>query len=101
MDTPGELGTLANLEQQSRGAARLLEKHDAALEKLLGAALPSTCTPSSRYAGPARLIVPTVRSVAAPGEALTLRILALDDQPMKSLAVQCGLLAICDGKPPG
>jgi len=88
VDTPGELGTLANLEQQSRGAAHLLDQHDAALEKMLGTTLPPACTPSTRYVGPPRLIVPTVRSIVDSGESLGLKILVLDEQPVKSLAVQ-------------
>ena len=92
VDTPGELGTLANLEQQSRGAAHLLDKHDAALEKILDTPLPAAFTPSSSYVGPPRLIVPTVRSVVAPNESLSLKVIALDAQPVKSLAVHVGPL---------
>ena len=89
VDTPGELGTLANLEQQSRGAARLLTKHDVALKKLLGTPdLPAACQPATTYAGPARLILPTVRTIVAPGEALALKIIALDAQPVTSLVVR-------------
>jgi hypothetical protein len=88
VDTPGELGTIANLEQQSRGAARLLDKHDAALEKILGAPLPAACTPSMKYEGPARLIVPTVRSIVEPGKPLVLKIVTLGGQPVKSLVVR-------------
>lgn len=88
VDTPGELGTLANLEQQSRGAGHLLDKHDAALEKILGTNLPAACRPSATYAGSSRLIVPTVRSIVAPGESLVLKIIAVDEQPVKSVAIQ-------------
>ncbi len=75
VDTPGEMGTIANLEQQSRGAAQLLTKHDAALIKLLGAELPAACQPSKAYEGPARIIVPTVRTLVAVDEKLTLKII--------------------------
>jgi hypothetical protein len=88
VDTPGELGTIANLEQQSRGAARLLDGHDAALEKILGTPLPSACTPSMKYEGPAHLIVPTVRSIVEPGKPLALKIVTLSEQPVKSLVVR-------------
>ena len=88
VDTPGEMGTLANLEQQSRGAARLLDKHDAALEKILGAPLPPDCTPSIAYEGPARLVVPTVRSIAAPGESMVLKIITVDKEPLKSISLR-------------
>lgn len=75
VDTPGEMGTIANLEQQSRGAAQLLTKQDAALIKLLGTELPASCQPSKAYEGPARIIVPTVRTQVAPDEKLTLKII--------------------------
>jgi hypothetical protein len=75
VDTPGEMGTIANLEQQSRGAAQLLTKHDAALIKLLGTELPAACQPSKAYEGPARIIVPTVRTQVALDEKLTLKII--------------------------
>ena len=81
VDTPGEMGTLANLEQQSRGAAHLLDKHDAALKKILGAPLPSACQPSASYEGPARLIVPTVRTQIAPAERLSLKVIVLAATP--------------------
>ncbi|MCX6877945.1 MAG: malectin domain-containing carbohydrate-binding protein [Verrucomicrobia bacterium] len=40
------------------------------------------------YQGTPRLIVTTVRSIVAKDEALTLKIIALDNQPMKSLSVK-------------
>jgi hypothetical protein len=87
VDTPGELGTIANLEQQSRGAAHLLDKHDAALEKLLGAPLPAACTPATQYAGPPRLIVPTARTQVAPAEALALKVMVLAAAPPRAAAL--------------
>ena len=78
----GELGTIANLEQHSRLHQAILSKHDAALVKLLGCDLPLAASPSRQYAGPARLIVPTVRTCAAPGEAVRLRVLvAAEEEP--------------------
>ena len=40
------------------------------------------------YQGTPRLIVTTVRSIVAKGEALTLKIIALNNQPVKSLSVK-------------
>lgn len=88
VDTPGELGTIANLEQQSRGGANLVGGHDAALEKILGTSLPPSCTPSTQYEGPARLIVPTVRGIVEPRKPLALKIITLGGQPVKSLVVR-------------
>jgi hypothetical protein len=85
VDTPGEMGTIANLEQQSRGAAQLLTKRDTALIKLLGTELPASCQPSKAYEGPARIIVPTVRTQVAVDEKLTLKIILPGvNQPMSA-----------------
>jgi hypothetical protein len=84
VSTPGEMGTVANLELHSRKSAHKLELHDAALAKASGKPLPPI---PSAYAGKPRLIVPTVRSVVTRGESLKLKIIALDKQPMKSVTV--------------
>jgi hypothetical protein len=87
VSTPGELGTIANLEQHSRVNNQWLTLHDKSLAAALGAPLPADCAPSRQYAGPARLIVPTVRSVANKGESLKVKIIAVDKQPVKSVVV--------------
>ena len=85
-DTPGELGTIANLEQHSRLGSNYLTEHDAALEKALGQPLPADCAPTMSYAGPGRIIVPTVRTSVAAGQPLVLRIIALDSpRPVRSV----------------
>ena len=81
-DTPGELGTLANLEQHSRVQLKFLTEHDAELEKIAGEPLPDDINLSKAYTGPARLNVPTVRTLAAKNEWLKLKVFALDQQPM-------------------
>lgn len=86
VSTPGELGTIANLEMHSRVNNQWLTVHDKALAEALGASLPPDCQPTQTYAGPARLILPTVRGAQHAGEALALRILALDRQPVKSVS---------------
>jgi len=73
----GELGTIANLEQHSRAHQKLLEKHDALLTGAMGEALPAAAVPSGSYSGPARIAVPTVRTSAAPGESVHLRVLLI------------------------
>ncbi|ACB75512.1 malectin domain-containing carbohydrate-binding protein [Opitutus terrae] len=77
----GELGTLANLEQRSRVHQRLLEKHDHQLVQLLGYDLPLAAWPTRDYAGPARIIVPTVRTAAPAGESLKIRVLLVSTKP--------------------
>ena len=85
VSTPGELGTIANLEQHSRMQAAYLTGFDGILASTLGKALPGECAPSHEYTGPARIIVPTVRTSAVRGEALKVRIIALDKRPMKEV----------------
>jgi hypothetical protein len=80
--TSGELGTIANLEERSRTHQGILSRHDAELAKLLGCDLPQAASPSREYAGPARIIVPTVRTSVGPGESSKLRVLvAAADEP--------------------
>jgi hypothetical protein len=86
-DTPGELGTIANLEMQSRRTRHLLDEYDADLVAWLGAPMPAEATPSTNYSGAARIIVPTVRTQVQPGESLNLNVIVLDNQPAKSAAL--------------
>ncbi len=76
-DTPGELGTISNLEQHNRRQQKHVTGHDAAIEAALGGPIPAEAQLSMTYAGPARIIVPTVRTVAEPGEALALKAMVL------------------------
>jgi hypothetical protein len=78
VDTPGEMGTVANLEQHSRNTLKFLTAHDALLVQTRGAALPQEVEVSKTYAGPARIIVPTVRTQVSKGESLRLKIIVLD-----------------------
>jgi hypothetical protein len=87
-DTPGELGTIANFETQSRNTLHILDKHDAAIAAALGAPKPAEWTPSGEYAGAPRLSVPTVRTGIAKGEALALTIAAPDKAPVKSVVLK-------------
>jgi hypothetical protein len=86
-DTPGDLGTLSNLEQHSRVFMNFLGAHDAALEKALGRPLPETASPSRDYDGPPRIVLPTVRTLARKGEALRLRVVVLDSRPAASASL--------------
>jgi hypothetical protein len=84
-----ELGTLCNIEQQSMVRLKLLKGHDAALEKILGEPLPAAAQPWQDYRGGSRLVVMNGRTALVKGEAQTLRIIALDKQPVKSIVVKC------------
>jgi hypothetical protein len=83
-DTPGDLGTICNLEQHNRRHQKFIEKHDPDLAAALGAPLPADAAPGLAYRGPARIVVPTLRSQAAPGEPLSIKVilLAADDAPI-------------------
>jgi len=80
-DTSGELGTIANLEQSTRGARKFVEGRDQELVDLLGEPLPEIARVSTRYQGEPRIIVPTLRSVVVQGETLTLKVIVLDNAP--------------------
>ncbi|MFI5349805.1 MAG: malectin domain-containing carbohydrate-binding protein [Elusimicrobiota bacterium] len=80
--SPGELGTIANLEQHTRADREFLTRYDRELERILARPLPAESLPGGAYEGPARIVVPTVRGEAAPGERLELRIMAIDAQPV-------------------
>ena len=60
----------------------------AAQAKALGAPLPAAASPSKNYAGPAKLVVPTVRSCVPPGKSLKLTIIALDREPVRHITVR-------------
>ena len=87
VSTPGELGTIANLEQHSRVQAKYLTGFDQVLTAALGKPLPAV-HPSDEYSGPAKIIVPTVRTSVAKGEKLELRIIALDRKPVKAVTLR-------------
>jgi len=87
-DTPGEIGTVANLEQHSRGTLKFLTAHDDLLIQALGSALSQEAEVSKAYTGPARIIVPTVRTQVNKGESLELNVIVLDKALSKTVALQ-------------
>jgi hypothetical protein len=87
VSTPGELGTIANLEQHTRRLMHFIEGHDAALATALGKPLPPETQPGMDYTGPARMIVPTVRSMVGKGESLALRIIVIGQRPVDAAVV--------------
>ncbi|MCX7046194.1 MAG: malectin domain-containing carbohydrate-binding protein [Candidatus Sumerlaeota bacterium] len=75
VDTPGEMGTGANIQQRAFKWA--LVDPGRQMENWLGEALPPDATPAKEYKGEPRLIVPTVRGSLEPGEDLRLRAMPL------------------------
>ena len=57
------------------------------LSQVLGAPLPPDMTPSAEYTGDLRIIVPTVRTCAAAGESLHLRVILLSSEPPSDVAL--------------
>jgi len=88
LNNASELGTICNIEQQSMLRTKLITIHDQELQELRGGPLPADAQPWPDYRGPARLVVLTARGSQAADERLPLRIIALDQQPVKSVAVQ-------------
>jgi hypothetical protein len=89
-DTPGEMGTVANLEQHTRrnaSGAHFLDLYDQSLAGLLGKPLPPEAQPAVRYMGQPRLIVPTQRTQIQEGESLNIKAIVLDNDPPKSAAL--------------
>jgi hypothetical protein len=82
VSTTGELGTVANLHQQNLVRRQFLTTNDAVLAAALGAPLPPSVNLSTNYAGPDRLVVPTVRTLAASNETLVLRALLMTTNPV-------------------
>ena len=74
----GELGTVANWEQHN--FPELLIKPGREMEKFLGEPVPKEAWPASKYEGPTRIFVPTIRTAITEGEALTLKINVLSEK---------------------
>jgi len=71
--TTGGMGTVSNWQQHLLPS--LLTQPGKELAGILGEPLPGDAEPSDSYTGPARLIVPTVRTSLAAGEDLRLRVI--------------------------
>ncbi|MCD9023721.1 malectin domain-containing carbohydrate-binding protein [Cohnella silvisoli] len=79
VSTPGELGTVANIQQQA--LHHIINRSGQQLEALLGEPLPQDAQPSMSYSGKPRLIVPTVRTSLNEDEELNLTVLFLGVRP--------------------
>ena len=84
VSTPGGMGTIANLEEHVRRAARsrhFLDLYDKELEKILAEPLPSSIHPTTSYLGAPRLFVPTHPNLVEKGERLLVKAVFLDKVP--------------------
>ncbi len=82
VSTPGELGNVCNWQQQTLPV--VLTDPGKELASLLGEALPADAQPSRQYAGPPRIIVPTVRTGILAGESLKLTVLLPGIEPRRA-----------------
>ena len=87
-DTWGSIGHVFTHEMFNRGELKFLEVHDPAIGQALGDDAAVQLVPTAAYQGQPRLIVPTHRSVAEAGEALPLKVIVLDNQPVKSAVLR-------------
>ncbi len=84
VSTPGEMGTVANVEQHNLRHLNLLNKYDSTLTALTGARLPDETNIGKDYQGQSRLILPTKRTLLSPNEDFKLEAIVLSAKPVKS-----------------
>ncbi len=82
VQTTGEMGTVANLEQHTFPA--MLDTPGKRLAQILGEPLPPDAVMPSTYDAPARIIVPAMQTSVSDGEDLNLRVIVLDSAPPNS-----------------
>jgi hypothetical protein len=85
VSTPGEMGTVANLEQHSKNHLQLLTRHDSLMTAILGRPLPDSVKPDKKYHGSFRIIVPTKRTLLQENEHLILKVIVLSREPVKTV----------------
>ncbi|MBI5705425.1 MAG: hypothetical protein HZC36_00365 [Armatimonadetes bacterium] len=90
IETPGEMGTIANLEMHTRVHNRFLSVHDAEIEAALSHPLPTSAFPRTDrgYQGSERLFMPTHNDLDA-GSLDTYTFFALTQAPLKQAVVWC------------
>ena len=83
----GELGTVLTHEMFNMQELKHLNRHDKALEQILGESLPQVAHPWPEYRGPDRFLLPTVRTSLQVEEDLRLRLMLLANKPPKSVSL--------------
>jgi len=82
VSTVGGIATIINWEGHS--GPRILDENKERLTKALGGKLPSDIQFPKQYHGPARIIVPTVRTNLDVGESLKLKVIILGIEPSQA-----------------
>ena len=85
VNTPGEMGTIANLEEHNLGHMQALSKYDSALSVVLHK--PITTSLSKDYKGASRLVVPTKRTLLETNEDLDIKVMVLSAKATKSVDI--------------
>jgi hypothetical protein len=88
LNNASELGTIANIELQSLLRCKLLTARDSLLEQLTEMPLPVGARPLKEYRGNPLLVNLTVRTSQKTGESLKLKMIALDQQSVKSVQIK-------------
>jgi hypothetical protein len=83
VNTPGELGTIANLEMHNLQNKQLLTKHDSVFSQILEAPM-ATLNFMTTYQGKSRLVVPTKRTVLESKEDFNVTVMVLTSGKVKS-----------------
>lgn len=81
VSTTGEVGTLINLESQTRKTYGFLTKHDKEIARITGKPLPAECQLSMAYNQAPRLIVLNHREVLQAGENYMMELTVLGKRP--------------------
>ncbi len=84
--TPGEMGTIANLESHSLGAQQLLTRHDRAISVLSGKPV-APIELGRDYRGSSRIIMPTKRTLLETNEDLNVKVMILSQGKVKSVTL--------------
>lgn len=87
VNTTGELGTVINLESQTRKTYSFLNKYDKYMESILGEKLPLSVSLPKKYSGSPRMFVLNERSMLEKGEIYTLKLHVLGVDRMKKAPI--------------
>ena len=87
VSTTGELGMIANLEQDN-WPVDLLCKHDSLLTAILGRSLPAEAHPGKRYTGRLRIIIPAARTSIGADEDFNLKVIVLGGREPATAALR-------------
>lgn len=86
VNTKGEMGTVANLEQLNLTRNSMLTRYDERISALADAEIPPLVLPDG-YSGTDRLVVTTRQSILKCGDSLRLHAAVLSAEPVESVAV--------------